>query len=170
MAFPPHSPNQKPEETPKNAEKEIKRPEFIIIDDTTEYLHGPRFKSKEKQGVQAYQAFLEGKSWTFFLFLRIFSLFAALLCFMWMAGSFGLLVFFMALHTLLLFQSQTLNSLCIRFWEVLKLTTISMGGLVLSIFSPSLGFGLLILYFSMRNSEIGNELLKKMTKDIFNKF
>lgn len=144
------------EETSKN--EKVKRPEFIIIDNTSDYLNAEEVKEDEQ--VLSREA---GGNPIAIRILCILGIFAALIFGMGMIIGFIVRLGWAAIH---LFQNTILNQTAARFWKLIKHTIVVIISLLIALFSPTLGFGFMMLYFSMRGNSKDKELLKRTLNKI----
>lgn len=99
------------------------------------------------------------------------------LCFLGLifCSIFGLgMILMSALTTVLavafLFRKPSLNQAMGHFWKLATHTTVAGLGFVLGLISPTLGLGLIALYFSITGQAIENNLLYSIIKQSFGRF
>lgn len=152
--------------------RQSKKPEFIIIEDSQEFVHGAK-KSRMKADFEDAQFHhstikLDTGSLKHALIMRCVSLF------------FGGVAIFCALVSLLLtalclisatasfFQNSNVNRLVLSCWAMVKVFLVCLAGSFLGIFSPALGMGLVVLYFSMK-ADAASPMMMQMIKRMLQK-
>jgi hypothetical protein len=141
-------PQQKPSD-----KKKIHEPEFIILDAEDE----DRESFVKKSQAEYFETFQMLKTLRHTWSLRLIS--AVLFWF----SLFVLVVFFFvfAVNVLFsvvtLFQNKKLDSGTLAAWAQFKKACVFSVGLLLAVFSPSLGFGLIVLYYLLREEKLSNK-------------
>lgn len=152
-----HHPLEKGEETP------FKRPEFIIID--------PRQGKNQSTSTDSDQSQKEEpQSSKSPISLRFLCVLGLIFCLIF---GLGILIWSIALTflaALSLFRNQNLNQGVRSFWKLYTNTVITGLGFALGIISPTIGLGLIVLYFSVTGEIIENSILHKVIKRSFNNF
>ena len=133
-------------------------PQYIIIDD--------RFKQKESNsssetGSQEQKGPLS---------LRFLCVLGLIFCSIFGLGMFLMSLFATVMSACYLFRNVNLNKSMLHFWKLSTHTLIAGFGFVLGLISPTLGLGLIALYFSVTGEVIDNSLLHSIIKRSFNKF
>jgi ABC-type Fe3+ transport system permease subunit len=149
-------------QVPSDSEKsEFKRPDLIILDDEQE-KQGNQDKGASFEEQQAQSAPQSSISLRFFCVLGlIFCLVFGLGIFLW-----ALILTFLTLVTFL--QNHQLNRSVKTFWRLCLNTLIAGLGFTIGIISPTIGLGLLVLYFSLTGEVVDNHLLRKILRRSFN--
>lgn len=139
-------------------EDEVQKPEIIYVDATEDEEVGRKGYEQKRY----WSAIGDLKNAKFPIGLRILGLIVGVLMSVVAGIMMVATLFWLAISLLALRQSPTFNKQVSVVWKAAcKTTMIAFGGL-LSVFSPPLGIGLVILYFMMRGEEM-NEM-------IFNRF
>ena len=155
-----HHPLEKGEETP------FKRPEFIIIDPR----QGKNSDSSQKPNNPFQSQKEEPQSSKSPISLRFLCVLGLIFCLIF---GLGILIWSIALTflaALSLFRNQNLNQGVRSFWKLYTNTVITGLGFALGIISPTIGLGLIVLYFSVTGEIIENSILHKVIKRSFNNF
>ncbi|WP_068467833.1 hypothetical protein [Candidatus Protochlamydia phocaeensis] len=153
----------------RQEEIHYKRPDFIIIDDTQEYLRGSSNNSSfgyEQKQKGEFKTRVQQNPFS----LRLLCFLGGIFC---LIVGLGMLVFSVVLTLLallLLFQHKKLNQVVFSFWKLY--TNIVIAGLacIIGILNPAWGIGLLVLYFALSGEGIGSGLLSKIIKTSFDRF
>jgi|688.fasta_scaffold01000_9 hypothetical protein len=136
--------------------RKIHQPEFIILtSDEEEGERGPKRESLQGEYVEILKT-LGGKkfSWS----IRLLTFLAAI------GAAVGLIfVFFMTLVSTLLagltlFMNKEINAKVINSWKNVRKILVILVGLTIGIFSPTLGFGLIILYLMLHGESLKKNL------------
>jgi Fe2+ transport system protein B len=146
----------------------FKRPEFILIDgrdgknkytyfDTSQQSQGS-FRT-EKEAKQ----FSKGA-----ISLRFICMLGFVFCLVFGLGMLLWSIVMTLFATLSLFQNQNLNQSMRSFWKIFVNTVIAGFGFTLGMMSPTLGLGLLALYFSLTGHLVEDDLLRKVIRRSFN--
>jgi len=149
---------------------ELNNPEFLLIDDRNGeekivYFNGD--SSKYSQG--SFQERKETKQAAKNPFsLRFICLLGLIFCLIF---GFGMLVgsivmTFLAIFSL--FQNKNLNQRMRNFWKFFINASIAGFGFTLGLISPTLGLGLLAIYFSLAGNLVEDDLLRKVIRRSFN--
>lgn len=139
-----------------------KMPDFIIMNDTQEFLHGTHSKSSSETPFR-----LPSIQNSFSL--RLFCFFGTLLSFLVAIGMLIATVCVFLLAALLLFQHRVLNQYLSNFWSFYINSSVVALGLAIACLSPMLGLGLLLIYFSFKTDSVDGSLLKKIFRKSFDK-
>jgi hypothetical protein len=150
----------------RSKEPKGKMPDFIILDDTHDYIHGNYRKSNSSQKRQ--QPRRPNKLVQNRFLLRLFCLLGMMLSFLVAIGMliWTTLVFIVA--ALLFFKNQVLNQSLTRFWNFYIHSSVVALTLGIATISPTLGIGLLVVYFSMQSEGIDTHFVKNVLKRLFN--
>lgn len=146
------------------SDDKIKRPKFIVIDDTSEYLYGSSHAKGQAdipEDVFEQSQKIKTSSLKSSIFFRFISFFCANLCFWLMLSNLLWTACFFVLAALTLFRVSSLNQECIRFWNFFKAFLVITQGCILGIFNPALGIGLILLYLSFSSEVFDTSFLKK---------
>jgi hypothetical protein len=137
----------------REEESHFKRPEFVLIDDREEKNRQTYFGADSSQqdafGREEHRASKDPLSLRFICLL-----------------GFAMTLF----ATLSLFQNRALNQSMQSFWKICLHTIIAGFGFILGILSPTLGLGLIALYFSLAGRLVKDDLLRKVIKRSFRHF
>lgn len=135
------------------------RPEFIILEDER------KESSFEQKKQEQYEALFKNlkkieSTWA----VRLMTLIG--FCVTAVAAVFS--VFFVAFNlliaTLTLFRSVQINQAANKSWKTFKKILTCCVGLGIAVFSPFLGFGLIVLYFISNNEPIDPRLMSRFMK------
>lgn len=173
----PYSPYFPHEEDPSSnqgrleeGKPQIKHPEFLLIDDRhgkNKYTYfgsesSQTFQNDFKTGQEAKQA-AKGS-----LSLRFICLLGFIFCLVFGLGMLVWSAVITCLATFSLFLNPNLNRGMRHFWKMFANTFIAGFGFTLGMISPTLGLGLLALYFSLASHLVGDDLLRKVIRRSFN--
>lgn len=145
----------------ESEKSEFRRPDLIIVDNQQEKQgnqgHGASFEEQQAQAVPQSS-----------ISLRFFCILGLIFCVVFGLGIFfwALILTFLTLVTFL--QNHQLNRSVRTFWTLCLNTLIAGLGFVIGIISPTIGLGLLILYFSWTGEVVDNHLLRKILRRSFN--
>lgn len=146
-------------------EVQFKRPEFVLIDDRQgkgQYTHfgsddneqAERKKSASKEPIS----------------LRFICLLGFIFCLIFGLGMLLWSIVMTTLATLSLFQNKKFNQGMKSFWKIFANTAIAGFGFTLGLINPTLGLGLVALYFSISGDLVGDDFLRKVIKSAFKQF
>jgi|GEM_PF-3659028 len=152
---------------------EFKRPKFILIDDRQGESRYTNTQAEAETSFSDPKEFLQTEKGveppSNALALRlicllglVFSLIFGLGIFLWSIVS----TFF---ATCSLFQYQDLNQRARALWKLCANTCIASFGFALGLISPTLGLGLLALYFVLATDLVKDDLLRKVIRNSFNR-
>ncbi len=148
---------------------QFKRPEFILIDDRPgkiQYTHFESDSSNKPNGSS--QAKKEQtKSSKGPVSLRFICLLGLIFCFVFGLGMLLWSIALTVLATLSLFQNRGLNQGLRSFWKIVINTFVAGFGFMLGLISPTLGLGLLALYFSLKGELVNDDILRKVIRRSF---
>lgn len=135
----------KPE--PKEESVSYHRPEFVVIEEDTASASFSGYKEEEQYKSLFGNLKKVESTWA----IRIMAFFA---CFLLIAvAAFSL--FFTTISFLLaaftLFKNSQANQAALKSWKNFKKILVCALGLAIGVFSPSLGFGLVFLYFVLHD-------------------
>lgn len=142
-----------------NSEKHrVHRPEYVILESED------NLRSEQEGSQEAFQAIKEVGTRNYTLSVRLFSLFSLsivviLSCFLLLY-----LIFAAAAASLAFFQNVTLNNLFKGSWGMFKNALAVILGLTVSIFSPSFGFSIIMLYTILHQNEYASSYFKYFFK------
>ena len=152
----------------REEESHFKRPEFVLIDDREEKNRQTYFGADSSQqdafGREEHRASKDPLS------LRFICLLGFVFCLVFGAGIFLWSLAMTLFATLSLFQNRALNQSMQSFWKICLHTIIAGFGFILGILSPTLGLGLIALYFSLAGRLVKDDLLRKVIKRSFRHF
>lgn len=145
----------------ESAKEKVKRPEFIILDDTQEFIRGghQQYRIPEEE-------LLTQEPSRSPLAIRILCLVGLFFSVLVAAGLLVGAIVSVLVATVCLFMNHTANDRVVRFWTLFRHAVVIIVGLLIALFSPTLGFGLLILYFSMKGTSRDREVLKRALKKV----
>ena len=154
----------------KGEQSDAKQPEFTLIDDRNgraQYTHFDASASRKSADdfQQGEKASSKGS-----ISLRFICLLGFIFC---VVFGIGMLLWSIALTFLAiisLFQNHNLNRGAKSFWKIFANTFIAGFGFTLGMISPTLGLGLLALYFSLASEVVGEDLLRKVIRRSFSHF
>lgn len=149
---------------------QFKCPEYILIDDRRGKSQHTYFgaDSSRKPNDSFQNGKEEARSSKGPISLRFVCLLGLIFC---LVFGFGILLWSIALTclaTLSLFQNQGLNQGVRSFWKIFANTFIAGFGFTLGLISPTLGLGLLALYFSLAGNLVEDDILRKVIRRSFN--
>lgn len=146
---------------------DIKCPEFVLIDDRNGEERHTHFNvdasqhPQEGRGEEAQNRSKSPLSLRFICFLGfIFCLIFGLGMLMWS-------VVMSCLATLSLFQNPNLNKGTRNFWKIFVNTCVAGFGFTLGLISPTLGLGMLAIYFSLKGNLVEDDFLRKVIRRSF---
>lgn len=147
---------------------QYKRPEFVLIDDRSgksqSTYFGPDSTRKPDDFFKGEQSESAKKSP---ISLRFVCLLGFIFCLVFGLGIFLWSIVVTVLATLSFFQNRQLNEGVRSFWKIYTNTVIAGLGFALGMLSPTLGLGLLALYFSLKGDLIDDDLLRKVIRRSF---
>lgn len=150
---------------PDQEKVELKRPQFILIDDRNgerQYTHFDADASPRAQDSSQSEQASKGP-----LSLRFICLLGFIFCAIFGFGVFLLSIALTVLATFSLFQNKNLIQGMCSFWKIFINTFIAGFGFTLGMISPVLGLGLLALYFSLASNLVEDDLLRKVIRRSF---
>lgn len=143
-----------------------KRPEFIVIDDKGERLE------EGKPGFAAFEIYEESlKTPTnkFPVLIHIIFVLALLCALGWIIGTVVCTIIFSLLACITFFQVKQLNTYALKAWDFFKIALVGFISALIGLFSPSLGFGLFLLFFTLRPQDQGENFIQRLVKNYYNK-
>jgi hypothetical protein len=143
---------------------EFKRPDFVVIDERNGKKMYTHFGEKTSQNEDKETPAKGNVS------LRFLCLLGLIFCLVFGLGILVWSIVLTFLATLSFFQNPTLNQGVKSFWKLYSHIVIVGLGFILGLISPTLGLGLIGLYFSITGEVIDNSLLRKILKGSFNRF
>lgn len=151
--------SQEPRIEPEEEKIEYISPPFVIIDDRQQTE-----ESLESSSEAAAETPKSPFSMRFLCFLGL------IFCLIFGTGMFLMSLVSTLIATISLFRNKELNQTVKQFWKLSTHTLIAGLGFVLGIISPTLGLGLIVLYFSVTGEVVDNSLLHSIIKRSFNNF
>lgn len=146
------------EEPAQEEEKaHVIQPQYVIIDD--------RNNNKEERTTDG-----ESQETKSPMSLRFLCFLGLIFCSIFGLGMFLMSIFSTLMATCYLFRNANLNQAMSHFWKLSAHTLVAGLGFTLGLISPTLGLGLIVLYFSVTGQTIDNSLLHSIIKRSFNKF
>lgn len=156
------SQNNYPHDVDNDQETEspvYKRAEVILIDDEFEQGESgeQRRFSSEGESAQSSEQHQSAMS------LRYTCLLGLVFCAIFGFGMFLLSLLMTILSTVALLQNKELNATARRFWSLVGNTAVAGFGFTLGLISPRLGLSLVLVYFSMADTQtIDGDILNKI--------
>lgn len=153
---------------PEEEKSQLKQPEFTLIDEREGETQYTRFgvdasrlshESTQTEQSQAPQGNVS---------LRFICLLGFIFCLIFGLGILVWSIVLTVLATLSFFQNRELNKGAHSFWKIFMHTAIAGFGFTLGMLSPTLGLGLIALYFSVRSEMIDNAFLRTVIRRSFN--
>jgi hypothetical protein len=142
----------------------IHRPEFVILDKGEPESEDVLSQATQNQYFQALKMLQKIKP---FSGLRLIILFSILL----VSVAVLIVTFFFLLNVIIsalaLFQNANLNKYLSLSWKNVKKVFAFWAGVVVGLFSPSLGLGLVILYFMQEGEPLNKAVLSRLFKSKF---
>lgn len=144
----------------ENSEKnEFKKPEFIIIDETKDYVYG---SSRGWAGPEEEELLTKKVKNPFSL--RLLCVVGLVITLVFAGGLISYLALLSLFATLCLFRNKSINLALANIWRFFTYALVVAVSLVLAIFSPTLGFTLLVLYFTMKGQGNDRDVLRKILR------
>lgn len=153
----------KPTKDDKSGE-ERKFPDFIFIDNgqkDEEPIHLETEEEKDQRYQQSFQR-IEGVRFPFFV--RILALMGAIVVFILAMIAFALFLFALCLTVLTLFLSPDINNRLKSVWNQFRKLIVICLGLLIAVFSPPLGMGLIVLDFMFHGEKISNSFMSRFMR------
>ena len=164
MSTIPNSPIE--EETPSphqdSRQEEFKRPDLIIVEVQKNQDQEKLDLDGENKGSQSQKESAQGA-----FSLRFFCFLGLIFCLIFGIGILLGSTVMTVLAALSLFRNQNLNESLYGLWKLSMHTLVAGFGFVLGLISPTLGLGLIALYFSISGEVIDNNLLRKIIQRSF---
>lgn len=154
------------ENHPDEQKGEILYPEFELIDDRSGEEKHTRFNVDSSQNSQDSRDNGQKKP-SGPLSLRFICFLGFIFCLIFGLGMLVWSVVMTGLATLSLFQNTNLNTGTRHFWKIFVNTCIAGFGFVLGLISPTLGLGVLAIYFSLKGNFVEDDLLRKVIRRSF---
>jgi hypothetical protein len=149
----------------------FKRPEFILIDERQEESQYTHFGSDSTRTPCA--TFKpekeENLSPTHTTSLRFICLLGLIFCMIFGTGILIGTIVLTLIAMLSLFQNENVNQGLRASWKIYTNTAIASFGFALGLISPTLGLGLLALYFSISGDLIDEDVLRKVIRSSLNR-
>lgn len=148
---------------------QFKRPEFILIDDRPMKSQQAHFGADSTGKPEEPFTRKKADSSKGPVSLRFICLLGFIFC---LVFGLGMLLWSIAMTTLAvfsLFRNKKFNQSMRSFWKIFTNTAIAGFGFTLGMISPTLGLGLLALYFSIAGDLVGDDLLRRVIKSSFNR-
>lgn len=155
------------EDSSKKSEEDlkIKRPEFIILDDTQDYLRRQQRTTNARPPLEE-ESFRTVPIMANPLVLRVVCFLGMIASLLVTVGMFIWVVFFFLIALLLFFQVRSVNDILYRTWRIYTNAFAAAIGFALAAISPVLGIGFLVIYFSLRK-ESANQNVLQILKNLF---
>lgn len=146
---------------------QFKRPEFILIDERNGNSLYTHFRPETSQTVQDSPHQSKEQSSKGPISLRFVCLLGFIFCLVFGVGM-VVLSFVLAVLTILsLFQNRQLIKQMAGFLKIAINTLVAGFGFTLGMISPTLGLGLLAIYFSLASNLVEDNLLRKIIRRSF---
>lgn len=142
-----------------------KKPEYIIIEGPHDEPRGGYEGSF--QSSEAYGDFLKTQNVKYPFVVRVIAFLAALCALGWMIGCVISGIIFFVLAAVTLFRVASMNRYALRAWSFFKTALVGFISAMIAIFSPSLGLGLFIMYFTLKHEAIENSLFQGIVNNYF---
>ena len=142
--------------------EERKLPEFIVIEEEQQEKFSGDSAFEEK--------FKKMSTIRVPLRLRLFCLSMGILAVFVSVGALICYCTLTLLCVLTFYRVNTLNALANKFWRQLKRSSVFALGLILSVFSPYLGFGLVLMYFMLHHEILGQSPFARMMRQNLSDF
>lgn len=150
--YEPHEQSAQPEEKPHYVQ-----PHYVIIDDRLN-------KDKEGSFESGNQKAKSPNSPRFLCFLGL------IFCSIFGLGMIAMSFFSTLISTCYLFRNAHLNDSMCHFWKLTAHTLVAGLGCILGLMVPTVGLGLIVLYFTATGEINDKSLLNTFFKQAFNKF
>lgn len=152
---------------PEEEKPQFKRPEFILIDPRSGKNQYSYFDSNSSR--KSHEEFQkeEKQASKGPISLRFICLLGFIFCLVFGIGMLLWSIALTFLATISLFQNRGLNRGMRSFWKICINTLIAGFGFTLGMLSPTLGLGLLALYFSLASDLVGDDLLRRVIRRSF---
>lgn len=164
------------EESPSNqghleeSKPQFKRPEFVLIDDRQGEKKFTHFGSESTENSkESFKSGQEKQAAKGPFSLRFVCLLGFIFCLVFGLGMLVWSLVMTCLATFSLFLNPNLNKGMRHFWKLFANTFIAGFGFTLGMISPTLGLGLLAIYFSLASSLVEDDLLRKIIRRSFNR-
>lgn len=153
------------QEDEKSPNGEIKKTDYIYVE-TEEYDPGQEFRGHKYKGFQKEFRYSYQKMGTrsYPVSVRIICLLCAIFLFFFLLLATPLVLLFLAINTLTLFQWEA-------FWQRTKMVAgtyskilVTTLGLLVGVISPALGISLILVYFMMLGQKSGDVWVEKIFK------
>jgi hypothetical protein len=138
---------------------ERKLPDFIVIEEEKVFREGGESSRESEDLLSSFQSISRAKYPISVRFIAFFGSILALILSL-VAGAVLLLSFL--LNLIVFFRVPTLYHYHQKIWKNFRRLIVFTLGAAVAVFSPPLGFGLIMLYFAFYADRMGNEFLKKM--------
>lgn len=134
-----------------NGHPKIHQPEYVILDAVEEDQEKQEKFSSQGEYLEVFNKLSHRKfSWGIRLLSFIVAVFASLV----LIFIFLLALVSTALGILTLYLNKEVNETILRCWRNVRKLAVILMGLLIGVFSPSLGFGLIILYLMMHGESL----------------
>jgi hypothetical protein len=126
-------------------DQKIHQPEFVILgEESKEEVSGGEFQQQTSHPYESFEKLHDIKP---SLGVRFACLLSSYILFLAAILVFFLLLLSLAVVIISVGQSKKVNNLFKKYWEVLRKLIVTASGLLVSVFSPAFGLGIIILYF-----------------------
>lgn len=146
--------------TESDQPKKIHRPEFIVIDSMGEKID----PNKEGNWNDLLTTLNDFSKQSFSLKIRLMAFLLAVSFVFVMAFVVCLGLIEMILAGMCLFKNANLNALLRKIWQKIKKLSVVTAGLWISIFSPQLGFSVILLYFMQHGESLKHTFFEGVFK------
>ncbi|CUI16994.1 conserved putative membrane protein [Candidatus Protochlamydia naegleriophila] len=164
----PDSSDSQHEGNPDQEEITYKRPEFIVIDDRPTNPYGykkqTRYNSSgEQAGNEDHSQVQQGP-----FSLRFLCLLGVIFCFIFGIGLFFIASLSTVAAVVFLLQNGELNRGVRALWKLFSNVIVVGAGCMIGLISPTIGIGLMAVYFSLSGRLSSSDGLKRAVKRWFN--
>ncbi|MBA3721776.1 MAG: hypothetical protein H0W88_05185 [Parachlamydiaceae bacterium] len=154
--------NNSSEDQKESIDSKIHHPEVILIDSTNEHIYGPNPSFDEAKQEEDELWHMQKKHYPMWIrFFCLFSLFISLI-FLAIVSLYVVVILFFVVLTF--FQNEEIIEKIKSGWLLFKNCLVVTLALTIGLFSPTLGIGLIIVYFSMKGDEKDKLFLKRILK------
>lgn len=148
---------------------QFKRPEFILIDDREGKNQYTYFKANMGSHNYFQKQAGETRSSKSRFSLRFICFLGFIFCLIFGLGILLWSIAWTFLNILSFFQNRNLRKTMQNFWKIFINTLVTGFSFMLGIISPTLGLGLLAIYFSLASDLVEENLLRRVIRHTFNR-
>lgn len=141
-------------------ETKAKMPDFILMDDTQDYLHDRQSHINPSKESLKYHSLNSSFS------LRMLCLVGMILSFLVAMGMLLLTLIVFVFAAILLFQHQQLNQTLRHYWNFYINASVTALGLGIATITPPTGLGLLLIYFSFKGQTSNHRFVRNILNKI----